>query len=101
MSKTLTVMLNPARQRDGKPITVIDPRAGKTNGKPFPNGPIELSEDDLRNPRVLHLLPRAGREGGVVGGKYGDLGVEDGLNVSVRNGDAIVVPLGPDPFCIP
>lgn len=51
-----------------RPFVVVNPRTGQ----PFPKGPFDLSEDDLKSPAVLRLLPPI-KYGGVAGGRHGDL----------------------------
>lgn len=64
----MKVQVNPASKVNGHPLRVMNPETGKD----FPKGPFVLTDRQLRNPKILRLLPPLS-EGGIAGGLFGDL----------------------------
>ncbi|WP_430470070.1 hypothetical protein [Thalassospira lucentensis] len=64
----MKVRINPDRKVDGKPLRVINPIKKVF----YPAGEFDLSDKELRDPRVIRLLPPV-KSGGVPGGRFGDL----------------------------
>lgn len=65
----MRVQINPEPGPTGLARKVFHPKTKK----PFPSGPFDLSDKDLRDPAVLRLLPPPGEPGGVAGGVMADL----------------------------
>ncbi|MBL4839672.1 MAG: hypothetical protein JKY47_02440 [Thalassospira sp.] len=64
----MKVQVNPASEVNGQSLRVMNPETGKD----FPKGPFELTDRQLRNPKILRLLPPVSA-GGIAGGLFGDL----------------------------
>ena len=64
----MKVQVNPASKVNGQPLRVMNPETGKY----FPDGPFDLTERQLRDPKILRLLPPLS-SGGIAGGLFGDL----------------------------
>jgi hypothetical protein len=64
---------------NGHPLRVLNP----VTGQPFKNdSDITLSDEDLRNPKIIRLLPREH------GGRFGDLVPKPQKSTLAKKGDS-------------